>query len=422
MIQSKQTDDCFCDLGLNQKLLAILEQKGFAIPTPIQSQVIPMALEGKDVIGIAQTGTGKTLAFALPIIQHLTQNMGQCLIMVPTRELALQVEKEFLSFGRSLGLHCVAVIGGVSQHAQVRALKNNPQVVIATPGRLADLMKQGHYRLNNVKIIILDEADRMLDIGFLPEIKHILQTAPKEKQTMLFSATMSREITTIAVNFMKMPQRIEVSPQGTAPQTVEHEVFIIRKSEKVRLLDSLLQTYQEETTLIFSRTKHGAKKIARDVRFMGHTATEIHGNRSQVQRKAALDGFSEGKFRVMIATDIASRGIDVKDITLVINFDMPDDLESYVHRIGRTGRAGKSGKAISFVLPEQRSELRKVERLIKQALPVSALPALPPEREQPPYKEPRQRQTSFKRRPAYRAGRPAFQRNSQRGYRRNFAR
>ncbi|OIO46265.1 DEAD/DEAH box helicase [bacterium (Candidatus Gribaldobacteria) CG23_combo_of_CG06-09_8_20_14_all_37_87_8] len=419
MIQNKQTIDRFCDLGLNQKLLAILEKKGFITPTPIQTRVIPQALLGKDVIGIAQTGTGKTLAFALPIIQHLTQTSGQCLIMVPTRELALQVEKEFLNFGKSLGLYCVAVIGGVSQHVQVRALKNNPQVVIATPGRLADLMKQGYYQLNKIKIIILDEADRMLDIGFLPEIKHILQTAPKEKQTMLFSATMSREITTIAVNFMKTPLRVEVSPQGTAPTTVEHEVFIIRKSEKTRLLDSLLQTYSEDVTLIFSRTKHGAKKIARDVRFMGHTATEIHGNRSQVQRKAALDGFIDGRFRVMIATDIASRGIDVKDITLVINFDMPDDLESYVHRIGRTGRAGKTGKAISFVMPEQRADLRKVERLIKQALPVLALPVLPPEREQPPYQErSHQRQTSFKRR-------PTFTRNKPRGYagqRRSFTR
>ncbi len=420
MIQNKQTDGSFSCLGLNQKLFSILEQKGFITPTPIQTRVIPQALVGKDVIGIAQTGTGKTLAFALPIIQHLTTGPclpagRQCLVMVPTRELALQVEKEFLSFGRTLGLHCVAVIGGVSQHAQVRALKNNPHVVIATPGRLADLMKQGHYKLNNVKIIVLDEADRMLDIGFLPEIKHILQTAPKEKQTMLFSATMSREITLIATSFMKMPLRVEVSPQGTAPTTVKHEVFIIRKSEKVRLLDSLLETYSEETTLIFSRTKHGAKKIARDVRYMGHSATEIHGNRSQAQRKAALDGFTDGRFRVMIATDIAARGIDVKDITLVINFDLPDDLENYVHRVGRTGRAGKTGKAISFVLPEQRSELRRVERLIKQALPILTIPTLPPEREMPPYKETRQRQTSFKRR-------PAFARNKPRGYRRNFTR
>ena len=373
----------FSDLGIKKNLLEILSKKGFETPTPIQHQIIPGGLEGKDVIGIAQTGTGKTLAFGIPMIQRLGLYKGQGLVVVPTRELALQVDEALRKVGSPLGLRTAVVIGGVSAHGQIKAIKKNPHVVIATPGRLVDLMEQGVYKLDKVKIVALDEADRMLDVGFLPAIKKILKAAPKDRQTMLFSATMPASISSLASKFMKIPLRIEIAPQGTASKNVEQEVFVVRKKEKMRLLDSILQEYKDNTTLVFSRTKHGAKKIARDIRNIGHTATEIHGNRSQPQRERALKGFANGSYRVMVATDIAARGIDVKDISLVVNFDLPDNSEDYVHRIGRTGRAGRFGKAISFVTPSQKADIRKIEKLIRKSLPVLALPELPPERERP---------------------------------------
>jgi len=377
----------FRDLGIADKFLSILTQKGFDVPTPIQHQVIPGALQGKDVVGIAQTGTGKTLAFGIPMIQRIAQFKGQGLVLVPTRELALQVEAALRQIGTPLGLRSAVVIGGISQHSQVRALRNNPHIVVATPGRLVDLMNQGVYKLDHVNVITLDEADRMLDVGFLPQIRRILETASKERQTMLFSATMPRSISTLASAFMKLPLRIEIAPQGTSAENVEHELFVVSKETKMRLLDSLLQQYASDKVLIFSRTKHGAKRIARDIRNMGHTATEIHSNRSQMQRKIALDGFTSGKFRIMVATDIAARGIDVVDIAVVINFDLPDNSEDYVHRIGRTGRAGRSGKAISFVAASQKMDVRRIEQLIRKSLPVVSLPALPPERPRVAYEE-----------------------------------
>jgi len=380
MIQSKSFIGHFHDLGIEEKILAILTRSGFDIPTPIQHQVIPGALEKKDIVGIAQTGTGKTLAFGIPMIQSIIRYRGQGLILVPTRELALQVEQAIKQIGAPLGLHCAVVIGGIPQYTQVNALKRNPHIIVATPGRLVDLINQRVYALNQVNIIILDEADRMLDVGFLPQIKRILETAPKERQTMLFSATMPKSITSLASAFMKMPLRIEIAPQGTLAENVEQELFVIVKNNKMRLLDSILQRYQKDKILIFSRTKYGSKRIARDIRNMGHTATEIHSNRSQAQRKAALEGFINGRFRVLVATDIASRGIDVKDISLVINFDFPGSSEDYVHRIGRTGRVGRYGKAISFVTPSDREDIRKIELLIRKSLPILSLPALPPER------------------------------------------
>jgi len=381
------TAGLFSDLGIGKNFLTILTQKGFLIPTPIQHQVIPGALEGKDVVGIAQTGTGKTLAFGIPMIQRIALYKGKGLVLVPTRELALQVEQSLNQIGTPLGLRSVVLIGGVSQHAQVRALKNNPHIVIATPGRLADLMKQGHYRLDGVNVITLDEADRMLDVGFFPEIKRILQAASKDRQTMLFSATMPQSISSLASAFMKMPLRIEIAPQGTSAENVEQEVFVVRKNDKMRLLDSILEEYKTETVLIFSRTKHGAKRIARDILHMGHTVTEIHGNRSQSQRQMALAGFKNRRFRIMVATDIAARGIDVRDIGLVINFDLPDNSEDYVHRIGRTARMGRSGKAISFVAPSEKADIKKIERLIRKSLPILTLPKLPPERARPVFQE-----------------------------------
>lgn len=380
MTQKQQSIGRFSDLGISVNFLDVLSKKGFEVPTPIQHQVIPGALEGKDVVGIAQTGTGKTLAFGIPMIQRLGIEKGQGLILVPTRELALQVERSLHQIGQPLGLRTAVVIGGVPQKPQERALKNNPHIVIATPGRLDDVMKQGKYTLDRIRVLVLDEADRMLDVGFLPQITRLLKLAPKTRQTMLFSATMPGSISALASKFMHLPLRIEIAPQGTSAKDVEQEVYVVHKQEKMRLLDSLLQTYAKDKVLVFSRTKYGAKKIARDIRNMGHTATEIHGNRSQSQRQAALAGFTKGNYRVMVATDIAARGIDVRDITLVINFDLPDNSEDYVHRIGRTGRAGNYGKAISFVTPSEKADVRRIEKLIRQALPVLSLPQLPPER------------------------------------------
>ena len=379
----KEDTGRFSDLGIASNFLTILSKKGFETPTPIQRQVIAPALEGKDIVGIAQTGTGKTLAFGIPMIQRLAKDKGQGLILVPTRELALQVEESLKNVGTPLRMTTAVVIGGVSQHPQVRALQRTPHIVIATPGRLMDLIDQRAYSLKNVNIITLDEGDRMLDMGFLPEIKKILSAIRPDRQTMLFSATMPKTISSLATRFMKLPLRIEIAPQGTSAENTDQEVFVVRKNDKMRLLDAILEQYKDDKVLVFSRTKHGAKRIARDIGNMNHTATEIHGNRSQAQRVKALDGFTKGRFRVMVATDIAARGIDVKDINLVINFDLPDGLEDYVHRIGRTGRAGKSGKAISFVTPSEKADVRKIERLIRKSLPILTLPKLPPERERP---------------------------------------
>jgi len=377
----------FDNLGIDEKIISILKRKRFEVPTPIQHQVIPDALNGKDIVGIAQTGTGKTLAFGIPMIQRIAQTNGQGLILAPTRELAVQIEQSLQPIASALHMTCTVIIGGVSQHTQVKALRRDPHIIIATPGRLADLMNQRLCRLDHINVLTLDEGDRMLDMGFLPQIKRILQTVKKDRQTMLFSATMPRTISSLASEFMKLPLRIEIAPQGTSCENTEQEAFVVKKNDKMRLLDAILEKYDNETVLIFSRTKHGAKRIARDVRGMRHTATEIHSNRSQSQRKIALEGFKNGKFRVMVATDIAARGIDVKDIGLVINFDLPDSLEDYVHRIGRTGRAGSHGKAISFVTPPQKADVRKIERLIHKSLPLLDLPALPPERERATYND-----------------------------------
>ncbi len=349
----------------------------FTTPTPIQHQCIPHLLAGKDLVGIAQTGTGKTLAFGVPIIQRLAKLKGQALILVPTRELATQVEEMLQKIGQPLGLKTVVVIGGASADRQIKDLRRNPHVVIATPGRLLDHLKQKHFHLHQVNTIVLDEADRMFDIGFLPDIKRILEHAPAERQTLLFSATMPDAIAQIASRHMKLPLRIEVAPAGTTVKNVEQEIFIVQKQQKLQLLEKLLAE-NAGTVLVFSRTKYGAKKITRIVQAMGHSAAEIHSNRSLAQRQQAMAGFKSGKFRVLIATDIAARGIDVSNIELVINYDLPDNSEDYVHRIGRTGRAGADGRAVSFATPDQRGDIKQIERLIKKTIPILALPALPP--------------------------------------------
>lgn len=373
----------FTTLGIAPKLLAILAQNKYVTPTPIQYQAIPVAIEGKDVVGIAQTGTGKTLAFGIPMIQRLASNQGQGLIMLPTRELALQVEETFQKLGRSLNLKTAVLIGGASMHTQLQQLRSRPHVIIATPGRLVDHLEQRTLTLNNIKIVVLDEADRMFDIGFAPQIKRVLALVPKERQTMLFSATMPPEIAKMAGQYMRLPLRIEVAPAGTSAAKVEQEVFMVSKEAKAQLLDKVL-TDNPGSVLVFSRTKHGAKRIAMAIRHMGHTAVEMHSDRSLAQRKAALAGFKSGQYRILVATDIAARGIDVTGISLVLNYDLPDNSEDYVHRIGRTARAGQSGKAISFATPDQRNDLRQIERLIRKTLKILTLPVLPPRREPPP--------------------------------------
>jgi ATP-dependent RNA helicase RhlE len=368
----------FDGLGIAPKIIELLDRLKFIHPTPIQYKAIPRAIEGTDIIGVAQTGTGKTLAFAIPAIQRLSNTRGQCLVLVPTRELAMQVNETFQKIAPLFGIKTVVIIGGAPMGGQLRDLKKNPRVIIATPGRLLDHMSQKTIRLNEVEVLVLDEADRMLDMGFKPDIERILKCVPQKRQTMLFSATIPGEVVGIAAAHMKLPVHIEVAPSGTAPERIIQEVFIIKKEAKKQLLAKLLNQYRG-SVLLFARTKRGAGKITRQVREMGHRVAEIHSDRSLNQRREALEGFKTGKYRILVATDIAARGIDVVGIETVINYDLPDDTENYVHRIGRTGRAGHEGRAISFATPEQGGEIRKIELLIKAALPVLEHPELPRE-------------------------------------------
>ncbi len=366
----------FSGLGIAPNILDILEKLNFTVPTPIQHESIPSCVEGKDLIGIAQTGTGKTLAFGIPMIQHMLQGKKNGLILLPTRELALQVEESLQRVGGPLGIRTAVLIGGASMNLQRDMIRRRPHIVIATPGRLIDHLERKSITLNGVDVLVLDEADRMLDMGFAPQINRILSVVPKERQTMLFSATMPQEIVRIATQHMKLPLRVEVAPQGTTAERVEQEMIIVKKDEKIRMLEKILNDYKG-SVLVFTRTKHGAKKVAKLIRDMRHTSAEIHGNRSLAQRTDALGGFKNGKYRVLVATDIAARGIDVKGIELVVNFDLPDDSADYVHRIGRTGRAGKTGKAISFAEPSQISGMRSIEKLIRAKIPTSFSKVVP---------------------------------------------
>jgi ATP-dependent RNA helicase RhlE len=318
------------------------------------------------------------------MIQRLTQTKKQGLVMLPTRELAIQVDEVLRRISKNINLKTAVLIGGLAIGPQIRAIKQNPTIIVATPGRLLDHLKQQTLRLDNVSIVVLDEADRMLDMGFAPAIERILRTIPKNRQTMLFSATMPPAIMKLATAHMKLPIRIEIAPSGSLPERVTQEIFIIQKNVKNRLLEKVLERYPD-TTLIFTRTKYTASRLARTIRAMGHNAAEIHSGRSLAQRREALEGFKSGKYRVLVATDIASRGIQVIGIGLVLNYDAPTNPEDYVHRIGRTARAGAGGHAISFITPEQRGELRSIERLIQKNLPISRLPELPSER--PPLRQ-----------------------------------
>lgn len=394
----------FLKLGIAPAILEVLYKHKFEQPTPIQEQAIPIALEGNDLVGIAQTGTGKTLAFGIPMIQRALQGKGAAgLIVLPTRELALQVQESLNLIGKPFGIKTALLIGGSSMWRQIGEIRRNPNIIIGTPGRIIDHLDQRTLNLSGVKILVLDEADRMLDMGFAPQLKRILQHVPTERQTLLFSATMPPAIMQIARTFMKLPVQVEIVPPGTAATNVTQEVFIVPREQKIALLHKLLYDYRG-SVLIFMRTKFGAKKLTRDIRDAGHTAAEIHSNRSLTQRREALEGFKTGRYRVLVATDIASRGIDVTGIEVVINYDLPEQAEDYVHRIGRTARAGAAGHAISFATPDQRGDLRTIERLLRKSLPLTKLPESLPT---PPPSSPR---------PFHEERRPARPGHSSRGF------
>ena len=368
----------FYGLGIAPKLLDVLDKLHFTVPTPIQAQAIPSATEGKDVVGIAQTGTGKTIAFAIPMVQQLAAKRGKGLVLLPTRELAIQVNEVMQQFAPQMGMGSVVLIGGENIDRQIRDLRRNPRILIATPGRLLDHMGQGTVKVNDVGILILDEADRMFDMGFAPQINRIIAALPKDRQTMLFSATMPDEIMKLAGKNMRMPVRVEVARAGTAAANVEHELYIVSRSVKPAMLGKILDKYWG-SVLLFVRTRHDAARVAEMLHRMHHSVAEIHSDRSLNQRKEALEGFKTGKYRILVATDIAARGIDVVGIELVINYDLPDEYDNYVHRIGRTGRAGHAGRAISLVTPGQGGDVRAIEALARINIPVATHPDIVPE-------------------------------------------
>lgn len=367
----------FYGLGIAPQYLEVIEKLKFEHPTPIQEKAIPLAATGQDVVGIAQTGTGKTLAFGIPMLQRLAQKDGKGLVLAPTRELAMQIFRNLRPLDE--GVRMALLIGGSPMDPQIRDLRANPRILIATPGRLIDHMQQHHVSLKDVGIVVLDEADRMLDMGFLPQIQRIFRGIPHQRQTMLFSATMPPEIMRLASAYMKMPTHVEIAKSGTVPEKVTQEVFIVRKDTKKRLLGKLLKEYRG-TILVFCRTKIGATKVTRFIRDEGHRVAEIHSDRSMPQRREALEGFRAGRYRILVATDIAARGIDVSGIELVLNYDLPDESENYIHRIGRTGRAGDKGHAISLATPDQTKDVRSIEAVMRTAIPISEHPEMPLEK------------------------------------------
>ena len=374
--ENNVTEKSFCSLGIAPKILEVLTKINFKTPTPIQYKAIPIAIEGRDVIGIAQTGTGKTHSFAIPMTQRLVQKKGIGLVLAPTRELAIQINEAFQGLAAPFGIKTACLIGGASMYLQMQALKKSPRVIIATPGRLIDHMEKRKSLLRDVVMLVLDEADRMLDMGFAPQINKIMDSLPKERQTMLFSATIPKEIMALTSKYMKLPVSLEIAPSGTTAESVTQELFIVKKESKLRLLEKILSQYNG-SILLFSRTRHNAGKITMAIRNMRYSVAEIHSSRTLAQRREALEGFKKGKYKVLVATDIAARGIDVTGIELVINYDLPEEAENYVHRIGRTARAGSSGHAISFAMPDQSRDVRNIERLIRRILPVSKHPEVP---------------------------------------------
>ncbi len=365
----------FSGLGITPKILEVIKRMKFKTPTPIQFKAIPVAIEGKDVIGIAQTGTGKTIAYAVPMVQLLWQKNGTGLVLAPTRELAVQIENEFRGLAGAFRMKTACLIGGAPILNQTQALIRNPRVVIATPGRLLDHINRTNFNPANVSILVIDEADRMLDMGFAPQIEEILANMKRERQTLLFSATIPEEIIRMIRKHMKLPVHVEIAPSGTAAEGILQELYIVRREKKIDLLNKVLAE-EKGTVLLFVRTKHSARKTAGTLRKMNHRAIDIHSDKTLGQRRKALEGFKSGLYRILVATDIASRGIDVKKIEIVINYDLPDDIENYVHRIGRTGRAGHKGRAISFATPDQGRDINSIEKMIRMQLTVIEHPEI----------------------------------------------
>ena len=382
----------FKSLRLAAPLLRALAEEGYETPTPIQAKAIPPALEGRDILGSAQTGTGKTAAFTLPLIQRL-QSSGEigadaahapkrarvpgkphALVLAPTRELAVQIAESIAVYGRHASVRTAVIYGGVGQNAQVNALRGGVDIVVATPGRLLDLIQQRHCNLSDVHILVLDEADRMLDMGFIKPIRTIAGMVSKNRQTLLFSATMPKEIRHLADSLLKDPVRVEVAPVASAAPKIEQRVHHVSREMKQPLLERLLEADDMRSVLVFTRTKHGADRVMKRLVRAHVEAAAIHGNKNQSQRQRALDAFKSGKIRVLVATDVAARGIDVDNVSHVINYDIPIDPESYVHRIGRTGRAGATGIAIAFCEPAERSHLKAIEKLMAKPVPVATLP------------------------------------------------
>jgi len=374
------TISSFSELALRPELQKALADQGYANPTPIQAQAIPHLLDGRDLLGIAQTGTGKTAAFTLPILQKLADGAkprpGQprTLILTPTRELAIQIDDSVKNYGAHLKLRHAVIFGGVGQGRQVEALQRGLDILVATPGRLLDLMNQRHVRFDDLQVFVLDEADRMLDMGFINDVRKIVAVLPKNRQTLLFSATMPREIADLAANLLSNPMRVEVTPQATTVERIGQHVIFVPMAQKRHVMVDLLADQTMTRVIAFTRTKHGANKITDHLNAAGIGSAAIHGNKSQGARQAALEAFRAGKVRVLVATDIAARGIDIDGISHVINVDLPNVSESYVHRIGRTARAGKDGVAISLCDSEERAFLRDIEKLIGQKVPVMDLP------------------------------------------------
>jgi len=373
------TDVTFASLGIAEPILRALAAENYTHPTPIQAKAVPPLLEGRDLLGIAQTGTGKTAAFGLPLLQKLSvghkppgPKQARALILAPTRELAVQIEQSLRTYGRFLNLKLAVILGGVSQNNQVREMARGVDILVATPGRLLDLVQQKHVRLDAVESFIVDEADRMLDMGFIRDVRKLVAVLPRQRHSMLFSATMPDDIAKLAHEMLHQPQRIEIAPQGRTADRIAQKMYFVPMPQKRQLLSELLKDASLNRVIVFTRTKHGANRVAEHLERTGVVAQAIHGNKSQNARQRALEMFRDGKARVLVATDIAARGIDIDNISHVVNFELPNEPESYVHRIGRTARAGTEGIAISFCDASERTYLRDIERLIRMKIEVVA--------------------------------------------------
>ena len=415
----------FDALGLSEPLLQAVRACSYTTPTPVQAEAIPPLLEGRDLLGCAQTGTGKTAAFALPVLQHLAAQRPprgrpiRSLVLTPTRELAAQIGESFERYGTELSLRHLVIFGGVGQNPQVRALRRGVDILVACPGRLLDLHGQGHVDLSHVEVFVLDEADRMLDMGFIHDVRRVLRVLPKRRQNLLFSATMPSSIVKLAGSFLHDPVHVEVTPTATTVERIDQTVMFVARADKRRLLAKILGSGEVEQAIVFTRTKHGANRLVKQLDQAGLEARAIHGNKSQNARTRALDAFRSGELSVLVATDVASRGIDVDGVSHVFNFDLPNEPDSYVHRIGRTGRAGRAGIAIAFCDPEERKLLRDIEKHIGERIEVVADHPWSngPRRSEPQRSEPRrsgQRLSDLGPAPARRAEEPSRPRRRRR--------